>query len=208
MPASMKGRGQQRITKRSQFGRAGYTQTWGLSGLHHTNRRRTHCLSALGGRQIDRRATEVASVKFIAENDGGPGARACESSENKNRHNRPASGTTTLCKTNPSPVQPNLIRRESMIERGQNGSQSIHPRHLPRSRTPGASGQLRNAPCQTWRTRYRYADAISPRARKAIEAAAKRVPRGTGLSDRHWQRVIVANPLIIEALQKQEPPMK
>jgi hypothetical protein len=46
-------------------------------------------------------------------------------------------------------------------------------------------------------------NAISPRARTAIMAAAKRVPRGTGLSDRCWQRVIDTNPLIIEALQKQ-----
>jgi hypothetical protein len=46
-------------------------------------------------------------------------------------------------------------------------------------------------------------NAISPRARKAIAAAAKRITRGTGLSRRHWQRVIDTNPLIIEALQKQ-----
>jgi hypothetical protein len=46
-------------------------------------------------------------------------------------------------------------------------------------------------------------NAISPRARKAIAAAAKRITRGTGLSRCHWQRVIGTNPLIIEALQKQ-----
>src|SRR5271166_3899964 len=45
--------------------------------------------------------------------------------------------------------------------------------------------------------------AISPRARRAIAAAAKRITRGTGLSRRYWQRVMDNNPLILEALQKQ-----
>jgi hypothetical protein len=46
-------------------------------------------------------------------------------------------------------------------------------------------------------------NAISPRARKAIAAAAKRVARGTGLDHHHWQRVIDKNPLITEALEHQ-----
>jgi hypothetical protein len=46
-------------------------------------------------------------------------------------------------------------------------------------------------------------NAISPRARKAIAVAAKRITRGTGLSRRYWQRVMDNNPLILEALQKQ-----
>ncbi len=46
-------------------------------------------------------------------------------------------------------------------------------------------------------------NAISPRARKAIAAAAKRVPRGTTLNRNHWQWVIEKNPLINEARERQ-----
>jgi hypothetical protein len=46
-------------------------------------------------------------------------------------------------------------------------------------------------------------NAISPRARKAIMAAAKRVPRGTTLNRNHWQWVIEKNPLINEARERQ-----
>jgi hypothetical protein len=46
-------------------------------------------------------------------------------------------------------------------------------------------------------------NAISPRARKAIAAAAKRIARGTNLNRRHWQQVIDNNPLITEALEHQ-----
>ena len=46
-------------------------------------------------------------------------------------------------------------------------------------------------------------NAISPRARKAIAAAAKRIARGTTLNHDHWQRVIDNNPLITEALEHQ-----
>ena len=46
-------------------------------------------------------------------------------------------------------------------------------------------------------------NAISPRARKAIAAAAKRIPRGTTLNRHHWQWVIDKNPLINEALEHQ-----
>jgi hypothetical protein len=46
-------------------------------------------------------------------------------------------------------------------------------------------------------------NAISPRARKAIAAAAKRIARDTKLNRQHWQRVIDNNPLIIEALEHQ-----
>jgi hypothetical protein len=46
-------------------------------------------------------------------------------------------------------------------------------------------------------------NAISPRARTAIAAAAKRVPRGTTLNRHHWQRVIEKNPLINEARERQ-----
>jgi hypothetical protein len=46
-------------------------------------------------------------------------------------------------------------------------------------------------------------NAISPRARKAIAAAARRIARGTNLSRRHWRRVILKNPLITEAHEHQ-----
>jgi len=46
-------------------------------------------------------------------------------------------------------------------------------------------------------------NAISARARKAIAAAAKRIPRGTSLNRNHWQWVIDKNPLINEARERQ-----
>jgi hypothetical protein len=46
-------------------------------------------------------------------------------------------------------------------------------------------------------------NAISPRARKVIMAAAKRIPRGTTLNRNHWQWVIEKNPLINEARERQ-----
>jgi hypothetical protein len=46
-------------------------------------------------------------------------------------------------------------------------------------------------------------NAISPRVRKAIAAAAKRVPRGTRVNRNHWQWVGEKNPLINEARQRQ-----
>jgi hypothetical protein len=46
-------------------------------------------------------------------------------------------------------------------------------------------------------------NAISARARKAIAAAAKRVPRGTTLNRNYWQWVIEKNPLINEARERQ-----
>jgi len=46
-------------------------------------------------------------------------------------------------------------------------------------------------------------NAISPRARKAIAAAAKRLARGTHLIRNHWQRLIDPNALITEALERQ-----
>ena len=46
-------------------------------------------------------------------------------------------------------------------------------------------------------------DAISPRARKAIAAAARRIARGTTLNRNHWQWVIEKNPLINEARERQ-----
>ena len=46
-------------------------------------------------------------------------------------------------------------------------------------------------------------DAISPRARKAIAAAAKRLARGAPRNRYRWQRVINHNPLISEALEHQ-----
>ena len=46
-------------------------------------------------------------------------------------------------------------------------------------------------------------NAISPRARNAIAAAAKRIARGTNLNHHYWQQVIDNNPLIIEAAERQ-----
>ena len=46
-------------------------------------------------------------------------------------------------------------------------------------------------------------DAISPRARKAIAAAARRIARGTTLNRNHWQWVTEKNPLINEARERQ-----
>jgi hypothetical protein len=46
-------------------------------------------------------------------------------------------------------------------------------------------------------------NAISPRARKAIAAAPKRLARGAPRNRYRWQRVINNNPLIIEALEHQ-----
>ena len=46
-------------------------------------------------------------------------------------------------------------------------------------------------------------NAISARARKAIAAAAKRVPRGTSLNRNHWQWFLDKNPLINEARERQ-----
>ena len=49
----------------------------------------------------------------------------------------------------------------------------------------------------------RTPNAISARARKAIAAAAKRVPRGTSLNRNHWQWFLDKNPLINEARERQ-----
>ena len=46
-------------------------------------------------------------------------------------------------------------------------------------------------------------NAISPRARKAITAAAKRLARGAPRTRYHWRRVFNHNPLIIEAREHQ-----
>jgi hypothetical protein len=46
-------------------------------------------------------------------------------------------------------------------------------------------------------------NAISARARKAIMAAANRIPRGTRINRHHWQWVIEKNPLINEARERQ-----
>jgi hypothetical protein len=46
-------------------------------------------------------------------------------------------------------------------------------------------------------------NAISPRARKAIAAAAKRIARGTTFNRNHWRWVIEKNPLINEARERQ-----
>ncbi|MFZ0236590.1 MAG: hypothetical protein WAL37_04360, partial [Xanthobacteraceae bacterium] len=46
-------------------------------------------------------------------------------------------------------------------------------------------------------------NAISPRARTVIMAAAKRVARGTTLNRNHWQWIIEKNPLINEARERQ-----
>ena len=46
-------------------------------------------------------------------------------------------------------------------------------------------------------------NAISARARKAIAAAAKRIPRGTSRNRNHWQWLLEKNPLINEARQRQ-----
>ena len=43
----------------------------------------------------------------------------------------------------------------------------------------------------------------SPRARKAIAAAAKRLARGAPRTRYRWQRIINRNPLISEALERQ-----
>jgi hypothetical protein len=46
-------------------------------------------------------------------------------------------------------------------------------------------------------------NATSARARKAIAAAAKRVPHGTSLNRNHWHWVVDKNPLINEARERQ-----
>lgn len=46
-------------------------------------------------------------------------------------------------------------------------------------------------------------NAISPSARKAITAAAKRLARGAPRTRYHWQRLINKNPLISEAVDHQ-----
>jgi hypothetical protein len=46
-------------------------------------------------------------------------------------------------------------------------------------------------------------NAISARARKAIAAAARRVPRGTTRNRNHWQWVNEKNPLINKARERQ-----
>jgi hypothetical protein len=46
-------------------------------------------------------------------------------------------------------------------------------------------------------------NAISPRARKAIAAAAKRIARGIHLNRYHWGRLIDRNPLITAAIEHQ-----
>jgi hypothetical protein len=46
-------------------------------------------------------------------------------------------------------------------------------------------------------------DAMSPRAQKAIAAAAKRIARGIHLNRYHWWRLIDRNPLITAAIERQ-----
>jgi hypothetical protein len=86
---------------------------------------------------------------------------------------------------------------------GQHGSQSIHPRHVPgRARPPHRAGfKMGHAKCGG--RKKGTPNAISPRARKAIAAAAKRIARGIHLNRYHWWRLIDHNPLITEALEHQ-----
>src|SRR5437764_6163654 len=46
-------------------------------------------------------------------------------------------------------------------------------------------------------------NAISPRVRKAVEAATKHITRGTTLTRQNWDWVIYKNPMIAEALEQQ-----
>jgi hypothetical protein len=71
-------------------------------------------------------------------------------------------------------------------------------RARPRHRASFARGHPKRGGRQTGTP-----NAISPRARKAIAAAAKRLARGAPRNRYRWQRVINKNPLIIEAHEHQ-----
>ena len=101
-----------------------------------------------------------------------------------------------------SAVRPNLIRRESIIgsEMAANPfSRGTSPgRARPRHRASFARGHAKHGGRQTGTP-----NAISPRARNAIAAAAKRLARGAPRTRYHWQRVMNKNPLISEAVDHQ-----
>ena len=101
-----------------------------------------------------------------------------------------------------SAVRPNLIRRESIIgsEMAANPfSRGTCPgRARPRHRASFARGHAKHGGRQTGTP-----NAISPRARNAIAAAAKRLARGAPRTRYHWQRVMNKNPLISEAVDHQ-----
>jgi hypothetical protein len=107
-----------------------------------------------------------------------------------------------IVKLDDSAVRPNLIRRESIIgsEMAANPfTRGTSPgRARPRHRGSFLRGHAKVGGRQTGTP-----NAISPRARKAIAAAAKRLARGAPRTRYHWQRLINKNPLITEALEHQ-----
>jgi hypothetical protein len=110
-----------------------------------------------------------------------------------------------IVKLDDSPVRPNLIRRANH-DRGGEDKMAANP--FTRGRCPGRARPPHRASFVRGHTKHGgrkegTPNAISARARKAIAAAAKRVPGGTSLNRNHWQWVIDKNPLINEARERQ-----
>jgi len=96
-------------------------------------------------------------------------------------------------------AQPNLIGTAKQRRVGNPFTRGTAP---GRARPPHQGSFKRGHPKHGGR-KEGTPNAISARARKAIAAAAKRIPRGTSLNRNHWQWVIDKNPLINEARERQ-----
>jgi hypothetical protein len=91
---------------------------------------------------------------------------------------------------------PTRPRGNCNSKRGPDGSQSIHPRHLPGSRPPPHQGSFKRG-----HPKHGGRQAGTPNAISA--AAAKRLARGAPRTRYRWQRLINKNPLITEAYEQQ-----
>src|SRR6516162_2587872 len=113
--------------------------------------------------------------------------------------------SSQIVKLDDSPVRPNLIRRAKHYRVGEDkmAANPFTRGTCPgRARPPHRAGFKMGHAKQGGREKG-TPNAISPRSRKAIAAAARRIARGTSLNRYHWQRQINKNPLITEAHEHQ-----
>jgi hypothetical protein len=110
-----------------------------------------------------------------------------------------------IMKLDDSPARPNLIGRGKYYRVGED-KMSANP--YSRGTSPGRArphhrGSFLRGHAKVGGRQKGTPNAISPSARKAITAAAKRLARGAPRTRYHWQRVFNHNPLIIEAREHQ-----
>src|SRR5436309_4332638 len=102
-----------------------------------------------------------------------------------------------------SPLRPNLIRRAKHDRGFFSGKLEIRMAVNPFSRgtSPGRArpphrGSFKMGHAKRGGRKKGTPNAVSARARKAIAAAAKRIPRAARFTRGYWQRVLNTNPLI------------